>query len=118
MRGLIWEQYLQRIPEGDLDVDIDDVILTLGKEKLNGREISNAINTAQTLARFQKKPLGMGHLQTVLKVREEFTKNLREKKAMVEAGTGSSGVGSEIGQMKMPVRTNSILIEESEEAQN
>ena len=108
MRGLIWEQYLARVP--DHDVDIDEVIHTLGKEKLNGREISNAINTAQTLARFQKQSLQIRHLQTVLTIREDFGKSLKKEKekrgrAMITA-TGSSGVVAP----SLPVRTNSILL--------
>lgn len=101
MRGLIWEQHLQDVP--DADFDVDEVIHTLGRELLNGREISNTINTAQTLARFQKQPLQLQHLQKVLLVRNEFTKSLEKKRAMITSAANSQ-------RMTAPIRTNSILV--------
>ena len=104
MRCSIWEQHLQQIPDADADLDLDEVIQALSQEPLNGREIFNAINTAQTLARFQKEPLRMNHLQKILLVRKEFVKSLeKEKRKVMAASTGNSQVM--IGSR----RSNSIL---------
>ncbi|KAK4206269.1 Fidgetin-like protein 1 [Rhypophila decipiens] len=44
----------------------------LAKEKLNGRQIRNAITSARQLARFRNKPLGYAHLQQTIGVVNEF----------------------------------------------
>jgi hypothetical protein len=43
---------------------------------MNGREIANAVNTAQTIARFEGKPLQQEHIERVLDSREKFFKKL------------------------------------------
>ena len=101
MRCAIWEQYLKKAQ--DSDIDVDDAMQTLGREALNGREISNAINTAQTLARFRKERLQLHHIKKVLAVRSEFTKSLDSKKEKAIATARSSSSAA------LPVRTNSII---------
>ena len=56
---------------------MDETIDTLVKVPLNGREIANAVNTARTLARFDKVPLRLSHIETVLDVRRGFDEKLR-----------------------------------------
>ncbi|KAF2143537.1 uncharacterized protein K452DRAFT_224609, partial [Aplosporella prunicola CBS 121167] len=43
----------------------------LGRWDLNGREIKNLVKTAQLLASHEAAPLGMGHIQTVLRVTQK-----------------------------------------------
>lgn len=81
MRRLIWTQSLRAVRVEQLDMDIDQAIDILVRDKLNGREITNAINTAQTLARFEGKPLQLNHIETVLDVRNEFNVSLEKDSA-------------------------------------
>jgi SpoVK/Ycf46/Vps4 family AAA+-type ATPase len=85
MRRLIWTQSLRAVRVEQLDMDIDQAVDILVRDKLNGREITNAINTAQTLARFEGKPLQLNHIETVLGVRNQFNVNLRRMAARAMA---------------------------------
>ena len=62
----------------------------------------NTINTAQTLARFEGKPLQLNHIKTVLGVRNEFNDSLRR---MALAMTDDSKHGS----LGPAVRRGSLL---------
>ncbi|KAI1844688.1 hypothetical protein JX265_007053 [Neoarthrinium moseri] len=75
-RRQIWLQYLHAIPKGKSNVDPEQSIQDLVASKLNGREIANAITTAQTIARFQNKPLDIFHIHTVLDVGRKFDESL------------------------------------------
>jgi len=55
---------------------LEDVLDLVEKAEMNGREISNSIHTALTLARDEKAPLGRGHLQTIIEVWAEFAGQL------------------------------------------
>jgi hypothetical protein len=81
MRRLIWTQALKAIPKDDLDFDFE-AISDLIQEALNGREITNAINTAKTLARFEESALQLKHIQSVLEVRKDFDYTLRHLAAL------------------------------------
>jgi len=91
MRRLIWTESLKAVPAEQLDIDIEDAIDTLVCEKLNGREITNAMNTARTLARFAGKPLQLRHIETVLGVRREFDVTLKKMAALAMASDASHG---------------------------
>lgn len=52
--------------------ELRDKIDVLAKEKLNGRQIRNAITSARQLARFRDKPLGYSHLDQTIRVVDEF----------------------------------------------
>jgi SpoVK/Ycf46/Vps4 family AAA+-type ATPase len=47
----LWSQSLSMIPTEDIDVDVDEVLSAVRQVEMNGREISNTLNTAMTLAR-------------------------------------------------------------------
>ncbi|TKA83950.1 hypothetical protein B0A55_00187 [Friedmanniomyces simplex] len=55
--------------EGDLDA--------LSRRQLNGRQIKNAVRTAQALSLREGRRLGMGHVRRVLDVNEEFDRDLK-----------------------------------------
>lgn len=65
------------IPADVKDIDVDSAIGFLVTAHLNGREISNAVNTARTLARFDDVPLRLNHIQTVLEVRQAFDESFQ-----------------------------------------
>ncbi|KAL6407257.1 hypothetical protein AUP68_10086 [Ilyonectria robusta] len=66
--------YSTVLEEGE-EVNIEelrDKLDVLAKEKLNGRQIRNAITAARQLARFRNKPLGYTHLDQTIRVVDEF----------------------------------------------
>lgn len=93
-RRRIWTRYLSNVPEDETDIDdVDDTVDFLVREKLNGREISNAVNTARTIARFRKEKLQLAHVESVLRVRHEFDRSLRdEARRLTSSATGSGGL--------------------------
>jgi SpoVK/Ycf46/Vps4 family AAA+-type ATPase len=106
-RRLIWSQCLLKIAAEEVDLDFDDALAELSQQRLNGREISNAVNTARTLARFQKVPLAMSHLESVLGVWHNFERSLRKEKKM--------SISMSSGLPLRPIRRGSILSEEPED---
>ncbi|KAI1382402.1 P-loop containing nucleoside triphosphate hydrolase protein [Hypoxylon crocopeplum] len=76
VRRRIWLSCLGTVPADAKEIDVDKTIDFLVKAKLNGREIANAVNTARTLARFDEAPLRLGHIETVLEVRQSFDESL------------------------------------------
>lgn len=96
MRRLLWVQSLGITPPEEVDIDIAEAVDGLARITLNGREISNAINTAKTLARFEGKPLRLSHIETVLGVKHEFDISLNRMKLSV---SGPVRQGSILGSM-------------------
>ncbi|KAK4189827.1 ATPase, AAA-type, core [Podospora australis] len=76
-RQHLWTQYLSAIPASEIDMDINEDIDELLPEKLNGREISYAVHTARTIARYEKQPLSLAHLRDVIQVRRDFDRSLQ-----------------------------------------
>ncbi|KAK8135727.1 P-loop containing nucleoside triphosphate hydrolase protein [Apiospora sp. TS-2023a] len=78
VRRRIWTLCLKGIPAEQSDITLNatkndkDALEQLVASELNGREISNAVNTARTIARFEEKRLQWGHIRTVLEVRSAF----------------------------------------------
>ncbi|KAH8703539.1 P-loop containing nucleoside triphosphate hydrolase protein [Talaromyces proteolyticus] len=104
MRRSMWVNSLKQLPPDDVDIDFNnsnETVESIVQEKLNGREITNTINTARTLARYENKPLRLHHIETVLGIRTEFDQTL--KRMAIEAADPQR-VGS-IG----PVRQGSLL---------
>jgi SpoVK/Ycf46/Vps4 family AAA+-type ATPase len=110
VRRLIWEQCLGGVPAAERDIeDVDDVAETLSTIEMNGREISNALNTARTIARFRKIKLQMSHIETVINVKLAFDKSLRQDAKKLTSG-GPKGEPKLLGIL----RQNSIVSEEPE----
>ncbi|PQE02913.1 hypothetical protein CJF31_00002724 [Rutstroemia sp. NJR-2017a BVV2] len=110
VRRRIWDQCLNGVPveEQGLD-DIDAVARVLSTVKMNGREISNALNTARTIARFRGTKLQITHIESVCKVKSAFEKSLRYgARSLTSEETGNPNLSGLI-------RRNSILLEEPEE---
>ena len=106
-RRQIWMRYLSHVPAEEMAIDdIDDAVDSLNHHELNGREISNSITTACTIARFNKERLQVHHLETVFQVRGEFDKSIRQEARKVTFSRAQS-MGSEGGSI---IRQNSILM--------
>jgi hypothetical protein len=87
-RHSIWTQSLatkgiQMLGDGEAgkEITVDAAAEKLCQEQLNGREISNAIHTAGTLARFAEEKLAMRHIEEVLGVRRDFEKTLENMRS-------------------------------------
>jgi AAA+ superfamily predicted ATPase len=102
-RQQLWEQVLRSIPREEIDLDPEDAIDNFVAAKVNGREISNAVNTARTIARFDKKPLQLKHIELVLGVWKEFDDSLKEAAKKSDRFEKSG---------RLIDRTNSIVEEE------
>jgi hypothetical protein len=78
-RALLWTQKLKQVPKEELHFDIEDVVKELAQPAMNGREISNAVNTARTLAAAENNGLmRYEDLDTVVGVWREFQANIGE----------------------------------------
>jgi len=87
-RKQVWSTFLNRSAQAkDSNVGVgafsDGDLDKLSKEKLNGRQIKNVLKTAQLLASKYDEGLGMGHLETVLRLRRA-----NEKKSVGFFGAG------------------------------
>ncbi|KAK5624289.1 hypothetical protein RRF57_000005 [Xylaria bambusicola] len=80
VRRQIWLRYLGTIPAQESAIKVKEAANQLAATELNGREIANAFHTACTMARFEKQPLALAHLETVLEVRQKFDDCLRDEK--------------------------------------
>jgi len=77
IRRLIWRNHLSRVPASECDVDLEQALDVLCVTEMNGREISNAINTAKTLAKSEGERLNLEYLSTIVMVWEEFERSLK-----------------------------------------
>ncbi|KAJ7255682.1 hypothetical protein C8J57DRAFT_1721711 [Mycena rebaudengoi] len=69
-RKRLWKDFLCKF-KGDADVS-EEGYNVLAQYDVNGRQIKNAVKTAESLASFMGKPLGLEHLETVLKTQADF----------------------------------------------
>lgn len=111
-RRAIWKQSLERGLPKDSTLDIDKVSESLSSERLNGREISNTIHTACTLARYSSEKLDLRHIQEVLSVRSDFEATLKRMKTSTIRGSGHPPDISPLA------RQNSILSGEPDEVED
>ncbi|KAJ5697694.1 ATPase AAA-type core [Penicillium malachiteum] len=105
-RQRLWMQILKSIPADEIDFDPEDAVDSFVSVKMNGREIANAIHTARTIARFEKKLLVLDHIDTVLEVWREFDDSLK-KTAKINSHSGDKSARMLVG------RTNSIIEEDT-----
>ncbi|MCJ1223699.1 hypothetical protein MMC12_000342, partial [Toensbergia leucococca] len=76
----VWKMFLDKVKAKEgveivifKEADYDK----LARHNLNGRQIKNAVRTAQALAVNEKNPLSMEHIAKVLEVAETFEKDLK-----------------------------------------
>lgn len=123
IRRRIWTQSLRQVPVDEIDLlengstgdgAIEDAIRHLEAHELNGREISNAVNTAKTIAKFQGVKLNLGHIGDVLEVRKAFDKRIKdETRSLKKKSVGPSGAAKFGPGLLM--RQNSIVSAEPDE---
>lgn len=76
----IWENFIDRLEsfkDDSIDIaDLRDHLDDLKEEKMNGRQIRNAITTARQYAQWKGKTLTYDHLRDVIDVAGRFDKYL------------------------------------------
>lgn len=82
-RSEIWRNRICRIPIEERDTDLTELdgsrtLDILQKLEINGREISNSLNTSRTLARDEGRKLGLGHLLAILEMQTAFKRDVEE----------------------------------------
>ncbi|KAI0437025.1 P-loop containing nucleoside triphosphate hydrolase protein [Xylaria telfairii] len=108
IRRQMWTQALETIPADELGIgDVSGTVKILADRNLNGREIYNTLNTARTIAKFERKKLLLEHVQKVLKVRDSFDKKLTQERTKLKQSFSEQGPSGH-----QLVRTGSILTEE------
>ncbi|KAJ7650899.1 P-loop containing nucleoside triphosphate hydrolase protein [Roridomyces roridus] len=70
-RKRLWKDFLSKLPGGGALVSEEGYDVLAGYD-INGRQIKNAVKTAESLAAFMGKPLGLEYLETVLKTQADF----------------------------------------------
>ena len=76
----VWKTFIEKVVaiEGEnVKSFTDDEYDRLSRRNLNGRQIKNAVRTAQALAIDEKKPLTIEHVTKVLDVAETFERDLK-----------------------------------------
>ncbi|KAI0450359.1 P-loop containing nucleoside triphosphate hydrolase protein [Xylaria acuta] len=111
VRRQMWRQALGAVPADELGIgDMDEAVKILADRNLNGREIYNTLNTARTIAKFERKKLLLEHMQKVLKVRDSFDKKLtQERMKLKQSFSEHAPTGHQL------VKRGSILTEEPDE---
>lgn len=72
IRRALWLKNLQTVPKEELDLDFEEALNAVQDTEMNGREISNSITTARTLAKSEGQKLKIEYLETIVKVWSEF----------------------------------------------
>lgn len=67
-RQRVWQSHLNKVPAGEIELDLAKAPVSLSELVMNGREISNSIRSAMTLAKSKNKKLKQEHLDVVLRV--------------------------------------------------
>jgi len=70
----IWKNFLAQV-DGGVDID-EDGYESLGRGKLNGRQIKNVVRTAKSLAAHKRRRLDRKQLQQVMDIQMAFEREL------------------------------------------
>ncbi|KAI1736284.1 P-loop containing nucleoside triphosphate hydrolase protein [Xylaria scruposa] len=111
VRRQMWTQALRTLPADELGIDdVGEAVKILADRNLNGREIYNTLNTARTIATFERKKLLLEHVQKVLKVRDSFDKKLSQERMKLR-----QSFSEQVPTGHQLVKRGSILTEEPDE---
>ncbi|KAK3630139.1 hypothetical protein LTR56_017032 [Elasticomyces elasticus] len=85
----VWKLFLEAVRKADSDLAVDrfteEGLDDLSRRQLNGRQIKNAVRTAQAIALREGSKLNMEHIKKVLSVSEEFERDLKGGTGYTEA---------------------------------
>lgn len=88
------------------DFDLEKALKIVGRTNMNGREISNAINTISTLAREEGKKISIKHFQTFMQVLESFEPGAQGGKEKIDKGE----IGMQRPYQKTSYSTMSLIL--------
>jgi AAA+ superfamily predicted ATPase len=88
VRRMLWQNHLAHVPADEIDLNINEVLDALEDTKMNGREISNSITTARTLAKSEGSKLKLEYLQAIVQVWSEFEESFCRKLSSQLTGNG------------------------------
>jgi hypothetical protein len=80
-RHKIWLNFLRILEDRKVDMaseDLYDAAMSLADKPFNGRQIRNLLWTAAQVAKFENTTLNSGHLETVVRISEEFETYLHQ----------------------------------------
>jgi SpoVK/Ycf46/Vps4 family AAA+-type ATPase len=84
----VWKMFLDKVramESGEAPPFKEEDLTTLARNNLNGRQIKNAVRTAQALAVNEKQMLAMHHIKRVLEVAESFDRDLKGGSGYLDA---------------------------------
>ena len=81
---MLWQKHLASVPPEDIDLDVEEALDFLEGTRMNGREISNSIGTARTLAESEGSTLTLEYLQTIVQVWTDFEESLQRVQKVEE----------------------------------
>ncbi|RDW91850.1 hypothetical protein BP5796_01244 [Coleophoma crateriformis] len=76
-RKELWKLFLDRTSQQNVESWPEEVLESLSKVELNGRQIKNAVRTAITLAKSEETLITESHLETVLETLKDFEDELK-----------------------------------------
>jgi len=85
-RQSLWTLRLGKLDPEERNFDTNEAIEIVQNANMNGREISNALNTIRTLAREEGKKISLEHFQTFIEVWECFEGAEQEGKGQIGQG--------------------------------
>lgn len=71
-RETLWRLRLGKVDPEECDFDMEEALKLVQDVDMNGREISNAVNTMRTLAREEKMKMSLEHFKTFIQVWDCF----------------------------------------------
>jgi AAA+ superfamily predicted ATPase len=77
VRRQLWQKHLANVPAEEIEMDVDAGLDALEDTTMNGREISNSITTARTLAKSEGSKLKLEYLQAIVQVWREFEESFQ-----------------------------------------
>jgi hypothetical protein len=88
---MLWRKHLAKVPDEEIDLNVEETLDAVQDAEMNGREISNSITTARTLAKSEGNRLNLEYLTIILQIWNQFEETLVGLKKEEEE-TGVSGV--------------------------
>jgi AAA+ superfamily predicted ATPase len=82
VRRQLWQKHLANVPAAEIDMEVDAVLDALEDTTMNGREISNSITTARTLAKSEGSKLKLEYLQAIVQVWREFEESFQRSQKL------------------------------------
>lgn len=77
-RRSLWKQMLGKIPPEEIEFDIEEALAMVEGYPVNGREISNTINTMRTLGREEAGKVTLSHFKMMIQVWLDYEEFKRE----------------------------------------